>query len=56
MASTPVQKPLPLPPKEGGIEQHFRRVQSQWNADTLVLSDPGKIMAHPAIRGDRCDG
>ena len=51
MATTPVQKPPPLPPKEAGIEQHFRRLQTQWNADPLVLSDPAKIMDHPAMRG-----
>ncbi len=49
MATTPVQKRRPVPPIES-IEQRFRRLEAQWSADTLVLSDPGKIMAHPAMR------
>src|SRR5437762_5189984 len=47
MASTPVQQPL-LPIEH--VEQRFRRLAAQWKADTLVLSDPGKIMGHPAMR------
>jgi hypothetical protein len=48
MATAPVQKPL-LPPIEDS-EQRFRRLEAQWKADTQVLSDPGKIMGHPAMR------
>jgi len=49
MPTTPLQKPLLLPPIES-VEQRFRRLEAQWRADTLVLSDPGKIMGHPAMR------
>jgi hypothetical protein len=49
MAATPVQKPPLVPPLEG-IEPHFRRLKAQWCADTMFLSDPGKIMGHPAMR------
>jgi hypothetical protein len=48
MAVTPAQKPH-VPPTED-IEQRFRRLEAQWTADTLVLSDPGKIMGHSAMR------
>jgi hypothetical protein len=47
--STPVQQPPLVPPIES-IEQHFRRLEAQWEADILVLSDPGKIMGHPAMK------
>src|SRR5262245_16011655 len=49
MATIPVQKPTPLSPVEG-FEQRFRRLEAQWKSDTLVLSDPGKIIGHPAMR------
>ena len=49
MATTPVQQPPSVPLIEN-LEQHFRRLEAQWKADTLVLSDPGKIMGHPAMR------
>ena len=32
------------------VESRFRRLAAQWEADTLVLSDRGKIMGHPAMR------
>ena len=48
MATAPVQKPL-VPPIEN-VEQRFRRLDAQWKAETGVLSDPGKIMGHPAMR------
>jgi hypothetical protein len=32
------------------LEQRFRRLKTQWKGETLVLSDPGKIMGHPAMR------
>ena len=32
------------------LEARFHRLKSQWRADTLVLSDPNKIMGHPATR------
>ena len=47
--AAPVQKPLALPPSER-VEQQFRRLEAQWSADTRFLSDPGKIMGHPAMR------
>ena len=46
MATTPVKQPPPVPPVEG-FEQRFRRLETQWKSDTLVLSDPGKIMVIP---------
>lgn len=49
MAATPLQNP-PSKPLIEGVEQHFRRLEAQWKADTLVLSDPGKIMGHPAMQ------
>lgn len=49
MATTPVQKTPSLPPTEG-IEQRFRRLETQWSAETRFLSDPGKIMGHPAMQ------
>ena len=49
MPTTPVQKPQILPPAES-VDQRFRQLEAQWEADTLVLSDPGKIMGHPAMR------
>jgi hypothetical protein len=56
MATTPVQNPSS--PSREDTESSFRRLESQWKADTQFLSDPGKIMAHPAMRtiiarGDR---
>jgi hypothetical protein len=49
MTTTPVQQTPSIPPREG-IEQQFKRLEAQWNADTQVLSDPNKIMGHPAMR------
>jgi hypothetical protein len=49
MATTPAQKPPRVPPIES-IEQQFRRLEAEWYRDTAVLSDPGKIMGHPAMR------
>jgi len=49
MATVPVQHPSPASSTED-IEQQFRRLEAQWKAGTLVLSDPGKIMNHPAMR------
>ena len=49
MAALPVQKPAPKPPSDT-LEQQFRRLETQWKADTLFLSDPGKMMAHHAMR------
>jgi hypothetical protein len=37
-------------PSTESVEQRFRQLEAQWKADTLVLSDPGKIMSHPAMR------
>jgi len=49
MAANPVKQPPPVLPSED-IEQRFQRLNAQWSADTLVLSDPAKIMGHPAMR------
>ncbi len=32
------------------IETRFHRLKAQWRADTFVLSDPNKIMGHPAMQ------
>jgi hypothetical protein len=32
------------------FEARFRRLKAQWRGDTFVLSDPNKIMGHPAMR------
>lgn len=37
------------PPQEDTL-QKFHRLEAQWRADTLVLSDPAKIMGHPAMQ------
>lgn len=34
----------------GDLEPRFRSLEAQWRADTQLLSNPGKIMAHPAMR------
>jgi hypothetical protein len=49
MAITPVQKSPDVSVIED-VEQRYRRLEAQWRADTQVLSDPGKIMGHPAMR------
>jgi hypothetical protein len=49
MATTPIPKSSSVPPIED-VEQRFRRLEAQWRADTRFLSDPGKIMGHPAMR------
>jgi hypothetical protein len=49
MATTPVQKAPPVGPSES-VEQRFRRLEAQWSAETRILSDPGEIMGHPAMR------
>jgi hypothetical protein len=49
MAATSVPQ-APLGPPGENLEQLFHRLKAQWSADTLVLSDPGKIMAHPTMR------
>jgi hypothetical protein len=49
MATTPVQNPPRVPPTES-IEQHLRRLEAQWKADTEFLSDAGKIIGHPTFR------
>jgi hypothetical protein len=48
MATTPVQRAAPV--SSESVEQRFRMLESQWSAETRFLSDPGKIMAHPAMR------
>ena len=32
------------------LEQNFHRLEAEWNADTAVLSNPSKIMGHPAMQ------
>jgi len=49
MAATSAEK-LPAAPPAEDMEQRFRRLRGQWSWDTRVLSDPAKIMGHPAMR------
>lgn len=49
MATTPATQ-LPATSPAEDIEQRYRRLHAQWSAETMYLSDPGKIMAHPAMR------
>ena len=49
MATIPVQQPPRVPPMES-VEQQFRRLEAEWHRDTAVLSNPAKIMGHPAMR------
>jgi hypothetical protein len=49
MPVTPAEKSPATDPVED-MEQCFRRLESQWAAETRLLSDPGKIMGHPAMR------
>jgi hypothetical protein len=32
------------------LQEQFQRLKAEWNADTKYLSNPNKIMAHPAMR------
>jgi hypothetical protein len=49
MSAVPLQKPSPeLPPET--VEQRFRRLEAAWNADTCFLSDPNRIIGHPAFQ------
>jgi hypothetical protein len=32
------------------VEQQYHRLKAEWNRDTAVLSNPAKIMSHPAMR------
>src|SRR5262249_8012646 len=48
MSTTPIRK-MPVPEIQS-VEQRFRQLEAQWHADTRFLSDPGKIMGHPAMR------
>lgn len=32
------------------LEQKFHRLESEWDADAAVLSNPNKIMGYPAMR------
>ena len=41
--------PVPNPPPET-LEQRFRRLEAAWNADTCYLSDPSRIIGHPAFQ------
>jgi len=45
----PVQHPPRVPPPET-VDQRFRRLEAQWNADTEFLSDAGKIVTHPPFQ------
>ena len=49
MATIPIQRAACVAPLED-VEQRYRRLEAQWAADTMFLSDPGKIMSHPAMR------
>jgi hypothetical protein len=45
----PAQSPPRVPPAET-VEQRFRRLEAQWQADTQFLSDPRRIINHPAFQ------
>jgi hypothetical protein len=49
MASVPVHNPAGSAPAES-VEQHFRRLESAWLADTYALSSFPRIVGHPAFR------
>ena len=58
MASIPVTKPPATPPAET-VEEHFRRLDATWTAETAYLSSYTDIVEHPAfqeIRGVRAAG
>jgi hypothetical protein len=49
MSKTPVENVPPAPPTET-LEQRFRRLEATWDADTRFLSDPQRIIEHPAFQ------
>ncbi len=49
MATTPVHKAPLVTPNES-VAERFRRLEALWSAETQILSDPGRIMGHPAMR------
>jgi hypothetical protein len=49
MSTVPVRPPgEPQPPES--VEQHFRRLEAIWEAETWFYSDPDKIIGHPAFQ------
>src|SRR5438477_10974064 len=49
MASIPVKQPPAVQPVET-VEEHFRRLEATWNAETAYLSSYTDIVEHPAFR------
>ena len=49
MAPVPVPN-TPKAPQAETVEQRLRRLEAAWEADTLVLSDPDRIIGHPAFQ------
>ncbi len=44
----PIAAPDPTPAET--VEQRFRRLAAVWEAETLYLSDAGRIISHPAFQ------
>ena len=49
MASIPVTPPAREQPTEA-VEEHFRRLEAVWVADTGLLSSYERIVSHPAFQ------
>lgn len=49
MATTPAEKPSPVPPIET-VEQQFHRLEAEWRKATEYHSNPSIIMGHPTMR------
>jgi hypothetical protein len=49
MPRTQPEMPTINPAMES-VEERFRQLEAEWYRDTLFLSDPNKIMGHPAMR------
>jgi hypothetical protein len=49
MSKTPVEN-APQAPAAETLEQRFRRLEAAWEAETQFLSDPQRIIEHPAFQ------
>ena len=49
MPAIPVKPALP-PQTSETLEEHLRRLEAVWNAETALLSSASKIIGHPAFR------
>jgi len=49
MATASVKQTTPVTTTES-VEQHFRRLEALWNAETGYLSSDTEIVGHPAFR------